>query len=451
MKKITLFLFLFSICIIGFASAKLLSKSDPEYYFEALGDVNLKYPIYYESEKIPKEFQNYIHTSIDLKYEKRNIDYFNLERGWYRPSALPDTLFRDFVLENGNLFNFGFKTYYGDDFFAQFIADFRLGDTTYFQYGNYNIFNLPRIDYISLDFPTFSYLSYRKDKFDFLIGRIPLSYGPMKYNLVLSDNSPYYDTMNICFNISDNLNYDFAILSMVPQLSKNEQEKMEGEYVASRNAFYNGINYKLNENLFIGFSSLNQVAGKLPNPINVFIKSDVGIYGGYLKIIPFYGISFDGEYALNYETLSNGYGLGVSKTFESKSSKFKLCYERYWIEDNFFSSEIPYHNLYYRTIALSNEPGSRIFFDYPFGFKYGENSKIGSLELILAFEKASISYIWDNGTNSFGKLNNNNISFLWNTKIGKIGIDWMHLKNAESEFETFNLKYLFEVNIRLPK
>jgi hypothetical protein len=429
----------------------LLSKNDPEYYYQVLNDVNLKYPIYYESENIPKEYRNYIHTSIDLKYENRILGSYTLEGGWYRPSNLTDILFRDFVLKNGNLFNFGFKTYYGNNFFAQFIADFRLGDTTYFKYGNYNIFNIPRIDYISLDFPTFSYLSYKKDKIDFLIGRIPLSYGPMKYNLVLSDNSPYYDTMNISYSFSDNLSYDFAILSMVPQLSNNEQEKMEEKYIASRNAFYNGINYKFNENLFFGLSSLNQVAGKLPNPINIFIKSDVGIYGGYLKIIPFYDINFNGEYAINYNTLKSSYGLGISKTFRIKSSRFKVGYERYWIEDNFFSNEKPYQNLYYRTIALSNEPGARIFFDYPFGFKYGENSKIGSLELILAFEKASISYIWDNGTNSFGKLNNNNISFLWNTKIGKIGIDWMHLKNAENEFETFNLKYLFEVNIRLPK
>ncbi|MGI6476726.1 MAG: hypothetical protein ACOX1K_03230 [Defluviitoga tunisiensis] len=451
MKKITLFLYLSAIFISGFASARLLSKNDPEYYYQVLNGVNLKYPIYYESENIPKEYRNYIHTSIDLKYENRIIGSYTLEGGWYRPSNLTDILFRDFVLKNGNLFNFGFKTYYGNNFFAQFIADFRLGDTTYFKYGNYNIFNIPRIDFVSLDFPTFSYLSYKKGSFDFLIGRIPLSYGPMKYNLVLSDNSPYYDTMNISYSFSDNLSYDFAILSMVPQLSKDEQEKMEEKYIASRNAFYNGINYKFNENLFFGLSSLNQVAGKLPNPINIFVKSDVGIYGGYLKLIPFYDINFNGEYAINYNTLKSSYGLGVSKTFRTKSSRFKVGYERYWIEDNFFSNEKPYQNLYYRTIALSNEPGARIFFDYPFGFKYGENSKIGSLELILAFEKASISYIWDNGTNSFGKLNNHNISFLWNTKIGKIGIDWMHLKNAENEFETFNLKYLFEVNIRLPK
>jgi aspartyl-tRNA synthetase len=222
-----------------------------------------------------------------------------------------------------------------------------LGDTTYFKYGNYNIFNLPRIDFVSLDFPTFSYLSYKKGSFDFLIGRIPLSYGPMKYNLVLSDNSPYYDTMNISYSFSDNLSYDFAILSMVPQLSKNEQEKMEEKYIASRNAFYNGINYKFNENLFFGLSSLNQVAGKLPNPINIFVKSDVGIYGGYLKLIPFYDINFNGEYAINYNTLKSSYGLGVSKTFRTKSSRFKVGYERYWIEDNFFSNEKPYQNLYY--------------------------------------------------------------------------------------------------------
>ena len=451
MKKMTLFLYLFSIFISGYASARLLSKNDPEYYYEVLNNIYIKYPIYYDSENIPNEFHNYIHTSFDLKYENRILDSYILEGGWYKPSEVTDTLFRDFVIENGNLFNFGFKTYYGNDFFAQFIADFRLGDTTYFKYGNYNIFNLPRIDFVSLDFPTFSYLSYKKGSFDFLIGRIPLSYGPMKYNLVLSDNSPYYDAMNISYNLSDKLSYDFAILSMVPQLSKNEQEKMEEQFVNFRNAFYNGINYKFSENLFFGLSSLNQVAGRLPNPINVFIKSDVGIYGGYLKIIPFYGINFDGECAINYNTLTSSYGIGISKIFDGKSSKFKVGYERYWIEDNFFSSENPYHNLYYRTIALSNEPGARIFFDYPFGFKYGENSKIGSLELILVFDTAYISYIWDYGTNSLGRLNNHNISFLWNTKIGKFGIDWMQLKNAENEFETFNLKYLFEVNIRLPK
>ena len=208
MKKITLFLYLSAIFISGFASARLLSKNDPEYYYQVLNGVNLKYPIYYESENIPKEYRNYIHTSIDLKYENRIIGSYTLEGGWYRPSNLTDILFRDFVLKNGNLFNFGFKTYYGNNFFAQFIADFRLGDTTYFKYGNYNIFNLPRIDFVSLDFPTFSYLSYKKGSFDFLIGRIPLSYGPMKYNLVLSKKTTKKNAMNIYYNITDKLSYD---------------------------------------------------------------------------------------------------------------------------------------------------------------------------------------------------------------------------------------------------
>ncbi len=115
---------------------------------------------------------------------------------------------------------------------------------------------------------------------------------------------------------------------------------MEEQFVNFRNAFYNGINYKFSENLFFGLSSLNQVAGRLPNPINVFIKSDVGIYGGYLKIIPFYGINFDGECAINYNTLTSSYGIGISKIFDGKSSKFKVGYERYWIEDNFFQAKI---------------------------------------------------------------------------------------------------------------
>ena len=71
------------------------------------------------------------------------------------------------MIENGNLFNFGFKTYYGNDFFAQFIADFRLGDTIYFKYGNYNIFNIPRIDYISLDFLLFLIYRTKKTKWTF--------------------------------------------------------------------------------------------------------------------------------------------------------------------------------------------------------------------------------------------------------------------------------------------
>ncbi|PNR95399.1 hypothetical protein [Petrotoga sp. 9PWA.NaAc.5.4] len=445
---------MFFLVILNFSSARLLTKNDPEYYFEALGDVNLKYPIYYDSEelKILEDFQNYMHFSLDFKFENRIKDDFILTRGWYRNTTINEVLFRDFVLENGELFKFGFKNYYGETFYAQFIVDFRLGDTTYFSYGNYNFFSLPEITYIGLDFPTLSYLSYKKDDYSFLIGRMPLSYGTMKYNLVLSDNSAYYDTFNLSYNFSHNINYDFAMLSMVPMLSQSEYDKqraIDEDFVSLRNAFYNGLNYNYNEKIFVGISSLNQVAGKLPNPINVFLKSDVGIFGSYIKVIPFYNINLDAQYAINYETLSNAYAFGISKTFDLDFSKFKLGFERYTVSDNFFSNEEPYKNLYYRTIALSNTPGARIFFDYPFGFKYGENAHINSFDLTFAVKNGYLKYVWDNGTNSYGDLNSNELTVLFDTKIGDFKMSWHSLKNGEDIFETFNLAYIIEVDFKL--
>jgi len=304
--------------------------------------------------------------------------------------------------------------------------------------------------YISLDFPTYSYLSYNKEDLSFLLGRVPLSYGPMKYNLVLSDNSPYYDTLAISYSFNDKLDYDFSVLSMVPMLSDEEYVTMADDFIAFRSAFYNGLNYNPNEKLYLGISSLNQVAGELPNPVNMFIKSDVGVYGGYMKIIPFWHINIDTEYAFNYDTNSSGYGLGFSKTFDFEGAKFKMGVERYEIEDNFFSSDYPYDNLYYRTIALSSDPGARIFFDYPFGFKYGEDSKINSVDLTLAFEKGYFNYIWDHGTNSKGKIDSNIFRFLFDTKIGDFELKWKSLKNGEEEFETFLISYGFEVNFLLP-
>ncbi|MDY6894054.1 MAG: hypothetical protein SVO01_01355, partial [Thermotogota bacterium] len=219
MKKIYLFLITILLTIFSFSSANLLTENDPEYYFKKLGEVYLKYPIYGDLKNTPESFENYIHFSMDLKYEDRIIDNFDLSGGWYRSTEINEVLFRDFVLENGDLFTFGIKNYYRDYFYAQFIADFRLGDTSYFTYENYNLFNLPSLVYISLDFPTYSYLSYNKEDLSFLLGRVPLSYGPMKYNLVLSDNSPYYDTLAISYSFNDKLDYDFSVLSMVPMLS----------------------------------------------------------------------------------------------------------------------------------------------------------------------------------------------------------------------------------------
>ncbi|MDY6896038.1 MAG: hypothetical protein SVO01_11570, partial [Thermotogota bacterium] len=104
----------------------------------------------------------------------------------------------------------------------------------------------------------------------------------------------------------------------------------------------------------------------------------------------------------------------------------------------------------YRTIALSSDPGARIFFDYPFGFKYGEDSKINSVDLTLAFEKGYFNYIWDHGTNSKGKIDSNIFRFLFDTKIGDFELKWKSLKNGEEEFETFLISYGFEVNFLLP-
>ncbi|PNR96901.1 hypothetical protein [Petrotoga olearia] len=450
MKKIYLFSLTILLTIFSFSSANLLTKNDPKYHFKNLGEVYLKYPIYADLNSNPEGFENYIHFSMDLKYESRIMDDFNLPGGWYRSTEINEVLFRDFALENGDLFTFGIKNYYSDYFYAQFIADFRVADTSYFTYENYSLFNLPSLINISLDFPTYSYLSYNKEDLSFLVGRVPLSYGPMKYNLVVSDNSPYYDTLTISYSFNDKLDYDFSVLSMVPLLSKEEYAAMDEEFIAFRNAFYNGLNYTPNEKLFLGISSLNQVVGDLPNPVNMFIKSDAGVYGGYIKIIPFWGINLDTEYAFNYATLSTGYGLGISKTFDFEGAKFKIGVERYEIQDNFFSSEYPYDNLYYRTIALSNEPGARIFFDYPFGFKYGEDSRINSVDLTLAFEKGYFSYIWDHGTNSKGMINSNIFRFLFDTKLGDFEVKWKTLKNGEEEFETFLISYGFEVNFLLP-
>ncbi|RAO99493.1 hypothetical protein PW5551_03110 [Petrotoga sp. 9PW.55.5.1] len=448
MKKLTLLIASIFFVILSFSSAKFLTKEDPKYYFVFLGGNNLKYPIY-DDENNVEGFENYLSFTFDLKYEERLVDNFSLvSGGWYRSTNIKENLFRDFVLKNGELFSFGFKSYYEDYFYAQFIADFRLADTTYFKYGNYNLFDLPDIVYIGLDFPTLSYLSYNKEKLSFFVGRVPLSYGPMKYNLVLSDNSPYYDTFAFSYRFNSQIDYDFAIISMVPMMSKQEYEKMDEDFIAFRNAFYNGLNYNPNEKLYLGISSLNQVAGKLPNPINVFVKSDVGIYGGYIKLIPFLGINLDGEYAINYDTLKGGYGLGISKTFDFDGLKFKIGFERYEVEDSFFSSDYPYNNLYYRTIALSNDPGARIFFDYPFGFKYGEDSKINSLDLTLAFEKGYLSYIFDSGYNAHGEINSIEFRILLDSKLGDFGLNWKSLKNGGDEFETLFLFYKFEVDIK---
>ncbi|MGM0640808.1 MAG: hypothetical protein ACQESN_05250 [Thermotogota bacterium] len=447
MKKYFSLLLLLLFSVFSFSSAKILTTENSNYYLEKQNN-KILYPFYSEDNI---DFENVFEIEIPLKYENRIYTNFQFPTSWYVSSSINQNLNREIVLENNPLINFYFKSNYADKFYAQYTGDFQISDTAYFEYGNYSLYNLPEMTYMSLDFPQISYISLREDDFSFLIGRNKLSIGPLKYDLLLSESTPYYDNFSFNYSINKNFDYRFSWVSSIPFMSKEEySEYFENQESLSgyRNDFVNNINYKKNNNN-IGISMLNHITENIPNPIQIFLLSDRGLASMYYLNEAFFDIYFEG--VMNYNTFSKGIGTGISKTFEMNTMFLKTSFEYYYTEKNLYKAEKVYDDLYYRSFSLSNTPGARLMFDYPFGLKYGDNSNIYNISLIT-YDKKGNGYLdinYDFGIFDNKKLKNFNIKSIIDLKYFDLKMTYNNLNIEENQTQIFNFHIIFDLKISI--
>lgn len=442
MKKILLLFFLTVVFIISFSSARILTTEDPDYYLIKKNN-KIFYPFYSE-DKI--DYDNIFEIELPLKYENRISTNFKFPGSWYTPSTINQNLHREITLENNDLVNFYFKSSYEDKFYAQFTGDFQIADTSYYEYGNYSVYNLPQITYMSLDFPKISYLSLREDKFSFILGRNKLSIGPLKYDLLLSETAPYYDNFTFKYKLQNNIDYRFSWLSSIPFMSKEEYSKyFENQESLSgyRNDFVNNLSFNYNNNYF-GFSTLNHVTENLPNPFQIFLFSNKGLLSFYFLNENFVDIYFEG--LANYPNFSKGFGIGISKNMKLKNINIKPGFEYYYTQDNLYSAEKAYDELIYRSFSLSNTPGARLMFDYPFGLKYGDNSRITNLSLVIfdSFGNGYVDINYDFGKYDENKIKNLSIKSIYDLNFTKLKITYNNLNN---ETIILNLHLIFDIKI----
>ncbi|BBE30705.1 hypothetical protein OSSY52_08460 [Tepiditoga spiralis] len=441
MKKI-MPLFFVLISTIYFSSARITTSKNFDYYFYNINTYDT--PVY--SNNTNEGIKNSFICYFPFKYENRIKNDFFMPKVRYENSSIKENLFRDIIIKNGDVFSFAFISSFKDTFFARFAPDLIMADTSYFLYPNMNFYNIDDFTKISVDFPRFSYLSLKEDSFEFILGRTQLSSGPLDYDLLLSNNAPYYDNMSLKVFFQNNIYYRFSMLSSVPFMSKEEYTYLFNHNIKEgyRNDFFNSLHLK-NNNFEFSLNSLNHIGGKLPQLTDIFFKSNTGLFSingklsGYLNLY--------GEYAINYENYNSSFGIGIDKVFDFNSFKIRPYIEYYSVNKGIYKST-PYKSLFYRSIALSNKPGSRILFDYPFGFKYGENSNITTINLILGAKKGYFKIKYDFGNVEEKQLTSFDFLIKINLFYGNLEIGYTNL-NFENIFSSFNINYTIKLDVGL--
>lgn len=395
---------------------------------------------------IYSQFQNYIYIGTDIKYENRIKNDYKPSHGWYENQWINDSILRDYSVYNAKLISIGFKSQYDKKFYAQFIADLRLSETAYYNYKNYNIYNLKDITYISLDFPTNSYLNYKDKNYEITLGRTKIKSGNLIYPITLSNNAPYYDNLNIKIKLNK-INYQMTFISSFPFLSKQEYEYKfsKGNFSAYRNDIFQKI-YHEDQNFEYALQTLNHIAGRLPSPLDI-IKSETGLLSTYIKYKTF--INMYAEYIINYSNLKSSFAFGMNKTFDILNLQITPTIEYYNISKNIYHDEDPYKQLYYRGFSLSNTPPARLMFNYPFGFKYGEDSNMIAMNLNIENKNLKINIQYDNGKNKEGKINNLNLNTYIKLKYGDIKLSYINLNLNEKHQNIISIHYIFDLDIQL--
>jgi predicted Zn-dependent protease len=439
-NKFIILIFLLSLFSLQiFSSARYLTFTDYNYYYETIGKNILEYPYVFETE-LKNYVKNYFYIKLPIKHENILSNNYDITRGWYSNTQIYDTYFREILLENAEIFTLGFKGYYYNDFYYQFFLDVYTGETSYFIDGKIvHFYELAEtFEKFSMDMPKYSYFLLKRDSFELSVGRTPLSLGPMYYDLTLSKHIPYYDNINLNLNF-DSLNWKTALLSMVPFLDENEYAIAfeDPDFVAMRNAVYHGFVYNY-EKINFGASLLNYIGGKKLGLHNLFF-AETGSIGSFVNYNSFLDINF--ENAFNYNNKKHSLAVGISKDLDFNKIKLLSSIEYYYVEKDYFEHEIPYKSLYYRTFVLSNSPGMRKHYDYPLGFFYGDDASVFHFNNVIAFEKGYVRLINDFGKNKFGDLKKTQIKALYNFLIGDFSLSYIDIKSGDKDFSSFKISY----------
>lgn len=441
-KKLLLLLSCFIFVSYVFSSARLIFRNDPQFYYTYLKTYSLVLPLRYSQDE---DDSTKLYLKLPFGRSEKVAGNYELASGWYLPGTPTDSIFRRNYLELPGIFSLGFSTSYSNNFYASFNVDIPVGDTSFFRYGYENIFEMKDMTHIGLDFPKNSYLSYSTDTIDFSFGRNTISYGPLKYNLLLSDSAPYYDNLSMRVK-SGNLNYSFSALSSIPMLSKQEydQQFSFGNFYAYRNTFVNRLDLSF-KNFDFSVSMLNHTGGRLADIRDMFLFSDNGLFSADSRYRGFFEIYT--AYCFNYSNFKNSFAAGISKTIDAGDVLIRACGELYHVQDGIYDHEVPLKKLYYRTISVSNNPGSRNFPDTPFGFFYGENSNIFSAEAVIAWEDGYIEVVKDFGNNSYGKVEHFLARINAKMPFADLNILLYDTKNADKDYFGFSFFYILELGV----
>jgi len=434
-KKI---LIIFIVLISAFLfSAKIIYPRDPDYYYN-----------YFQSNLYNSDFPdgNFLQITLPLKYSDRISINYSLTEGdkWYGSRGVSDILFRQFWERNSDIIDISFVSNFRNNVYFKFSGNFTVSDTAYIESGNKSILNFDPGKDLGLDFPKESYLSINEDKWWMILGRNKNSRGPMKYDTLFSDNALYYD--NISGGIKSEKSFiSYFMLSSEPFLTNTEyltyfNNKINFE--AWRNDFILNYEYR-NGNYMLGLNRLDHVGGRFPDLMDVFTlnSSMSSVYAELSGFLKLYGeishrkkknlFSFSGGFKKDFNIFNDFYG--------------EIYGEIYRIPDGMYSGVFPYDNLYYREFSLSNSPGARIMFDYPFGFIYGENSSVNSLGATFFSNKSYINFLYDSGTNKFGKINNLKIYASADLKYFNFILDYQSLAVGDKQMTELNLSAVFTV------
>ncbi len=321
---------------------------------------------------------------------------------------------------------FGYKTSIGNNFCALIFMDLRKEMGNYFYKDDNTNFPFTKLNPTSFalgfNFPTKGYLSYSNKNFAFHIGREQLSWGPMNHALALSDNSPYYDELSFIYtslaSFCKRFTFTYNLITVDPVLTHKEFDEQSKSPDCNAHGFVykeyaktlaaHRIDFLVFKNFRVGIGELNLIGGKFLDiqDVNPFIIWHNTYGEGYSNVIgdadfsyvPFNDMDLYGELviddvtmpteAVNYKPTAYGYGLGMTKNWGDWQNLSQIGVEYYYNCPWMYNRWQPYLTFTNRIMRASNNPSSRLFTDYPFGYIYGPD-----VEALNLFYKGHSSFM----------------------------------------------------------
>ncbi|HEW93070.1 MAG TPA: hypothetical protein ENF81_11125 [Thermotogaceae bacterium] len=331
--------------------------------------------------------------------------YVDLEEA-YRYYSLPSSI------------DFGGEINISDNFYGLIDVDLKREFSNFYIYGNES--NVPHITSdlgiaLNGNIPDVGFFGYQSENIGFRIGRQKLKWGPGERGLLLSDASPYYDSIGFRFStkgrVPKQLNYSFEYIGIDPHLTDEEFEIQSDSTDAKSRIIYNDryktliahrLDFLFFDSFRIGISELNLVGGKIPDlrcfsPLILFHNN---YYFGFTNIMggldfsysPFKNFELYGEIAIDdiklpseQNNLPNAYGLLFGAQYGNKLLSFytTLTYEFVYTSDYIYNRNLPYLKFTNRFYNLSLHPRKESIIDFPMGFYLGPDSISHYLKLRL--------------------------------------------------------------------